>query len=421
VTTQSVVRTNLRHIAPSGTPIRIADLAALALGAFSQSRNLERFREAICASFGVRHCFFVSSGRAAMTLILRSLRALSNRRKTEVIVPSYTCYSVPASVRKAGLTVRVCDVDRVTLGYDLQSLEKMDLSNVLCIVTSNLYGIPDDLSAIERIALRSEAYLIDDAAQCMGGQADGRFAGTFGEAGLFSLDKGKNITTIEGGIIVTRFDEMANALRAETERLQEPDHFGNFMAFIKAILYAAFLRPGLYWIPDRLPFLGLGSTVYSEEYPVEQYRSFLAGLGIRLLDRLRAINQARVDNAQILLSELEGTPRLLLPSPAENVSPVYLRFPVRILDEKRRDRCIAELNRLGISASPSYPGAINDIPEVRIGLSEEESRLPGGRTLAGQIVTLPTHPYVRRDDLVTMVDVIRQGCTKEIPFVGVPG
>jgi len=382
----------------------------MARGVFSQSRNLGLFREAVCASFGVRHCFFVSSGRAAMTLILRSLMVLSNRRKTEVIVPSYTCYSVPASIRKAGLTVRVCDVDRVTFGYDLRRLERMDFSNVLCIVTSNLYGIPDDLSAIERIATRNGILLIDDAAQCMGGRMDGRFAGTFGDAGLFSLDKGKNITTIEGGIIVTRFDGMADALRIECERLPGSDLTRCAVNFLKMILYAAFLRPGLYWIPNRLPFLGLGTTVYTEEYPVEKYQAFLAGLGVRLLERLREINLVRMGNAQFLLKELKGTPFLVIPEVPENTSPVFLRFPVRILDEERRARCISELNRLEISASPSYPGAVNDLPAVRKDLSEEESLLPNGRALARQIVTLPTHPYVHHDDLVTMVDVLRREC-----------
>src|SRR3990170_1526145 len=401
----------MRQIAPSGTPIRMADLAALVLGAFSQPRNLELFRDAVCASFGVRHCFFVSSGRAAMTLILRSLWALSDRRKTEVVVPSYTCYSVPASIRKAGLDVRVCDVDSVSFGYDLRRLEEMDFSNVLCIVTSNLYGIPDDLPALERIAVRHDIRLIDDAAQCMGGRVDGRFAGTFGDAGLFSLDKGKNITTIEGGIIVTRFDEMADALRIEYERLPSSEFSRSAINFLKMILYAVFLRPGLYWIPNRLPFLGLGSTVYSEEFAVEKYHAILAGLGVRLLERLREINEVRIANAEFLMKGLEGTPRLVLPAPGEQASPVYLRFPVRFLDEDGRDRCIAELRRLGISASPSYPGAVNDIPEVRAGLREEETRLPGGRILTKRIVTLPTHPYVRRDDLVTMVDVIRQVCT----------
>ena len=400
----------MRQIAPSGTPIRMADLAALVLGAFSQPRNLELFRDAVCASFGVRHCFFVSSGRAGMTLILRSLMALSDRRKTEVVVPSYTCYSVPASIRKAGLNVRVCDVDSVSFGYDLRCLEKMDFSNVLCIVTSNLYGIPDDLPALERIAVRHDIRLIDDAAQCMGGRVDGRFAGTFGDAGLFSLDKGKNITTIEGGVIVTQFDEVADVLRGESERLPRSGLSGSFMNFMKVILYAAFLRPGLYWIPNRLPFLGLGSTVYSEEYPIEKYRVFLSKLGVRLLERLREINESRIANAEFLMKGLEGTPRLLLPTTKDKTSPVYLRFPVRILDEKCRDRCIAELNRFGISASPSYPGAINDIPEVRIGLSEEESRLPGGGTLARQIVTLPTHQYVRRGDLSRIVEIVRREC-----------
>ena len=401
----------MRQIAPSGTPIRMADLAALVLGAFSQPRNLELFREAVCASFRVRHCFFVSSGRAGMTLILRSLMALSDRRKTEVVVPSYTCYSVPASIRKAGLNVRVCDVDSVSFGYDLRCLEKMDFSNVLCIVTSNLYGIPDDLPALERIAVRHDIRLIDDAAQCMGGRVDGRFAGTFGDAGLFSLDKGKNITTIEGGIIVTRFDEMADALRIEYECLPSSEFSRSAINFLKMILYAVFLRPGLYWIPNRLPFLGLGSTVYSEEFAVEKYHAILAGIGVRLLGRLREINEVRIANAEFLMKGLEGTPRLVLPAPGEQASPVYLRFPVRFLDEDGRDRCIAELRRLGISASPSYPGAVNDIPEVRAGLREEETRLPGGRILTKRIVTLPTHPYVRRDDLVTMVDVIRQVCT----------
>jgi len=389
----------------------MADLGALASGVFSRRRKLELFREAVCDSFGVRHCFFVSSGRAGMTLVLRSLRALSNPRKTEVIVPSYTCYSVPASIRKAGLTVRVCDVDASTFGYDLRRLAGMDFSNVLCIVTSNLYGIPDDLSAVERIALRHGVRLIDDAAQCMGGRVDGRFAGTFGDAGLFSLDKGKNITTLEGGIIVTRFDEMANTLEMESKDLPDPAFSGSLVAFLKMILYAAFLRPRLYWLPNRLPFLGLGATVYSEEYPVEQYRAFLAGLGVRLLGRLREINQARIDNAHFLLTELEGTTRLVLPSAVENALPVYLRFPARFLDEERRNCCIAELNRLGICASTSYPGAINDIPEIRCGLRKDEAELPEGRVLARQIVTFPTHPYVRHNDLVTMVDVVRQACT----------
>ena len=397
----------MRHIAPSGTPIRMADIAELAGDVIFHRLKSERFRDAVCASFGVRHCFFVSSGRAAMTLVLRAFKALSNGRKTEVIVPAYTCYSVPASIRKAGLTVRVCDVDSATFGYDLRRLERMDFANVLCIVTSNLYGIPDDLGAVERIAARHGVRLLDDAAQCMGGRADGRFAGTFGDAGLFSLDKGKNITTIEGGIIVTRYDEMADALREETAKLPASVLSRNIATSLKLILYSVFLKPRLYWIPNRLPFLGLGSTVYSEEYAVEKYQSFLSGLGLQLLGRLREINQVRINNAEFLMKGLEGAPGLAIPSSCASSSPVFLRFPVRILDEERRNRCIGELNRLGISASSSYPGAVNDIPEVRAHLRDEETHLPGGRTLAKQILTLPTHPYVRPNDLVTMIEVLR--------------
>ena len=96
--------------------------------------------------------------------------------------------------------------------YDYQKLSGIDFTKVLCIVSSNLYGIPDHLVRLEQIASEHGIFLIDDAAQCMGGRVDGKFSGTFGDAGLYSLGMGKNITSIEGGIIVTNSDDMASLI-----------------------------------------------------------------------------------------------------------------------------------------------------------------------------------------------------------------
>jgi perosamine synthetase len=84
-------------------------------------------------------------------------------------------------VARAGLVIRLCDVDPKTLDLDLNALARLDLSRVLCIVPSGLYGLPGYLGALEQIAWDSGASLVDDAAQCLGATKDGRPCGTFGD------------------------------------------------------------------------------------------------------------------------------------------------------------------------------------------------------------------------------------------------
>ncbi len=143
----------------------------------------------------------------------------SNDHRNEVVIPGYTCYSVASSVIMAGLKIRVCDIDPVTLSYDLEQLASVDFSRVLCVVTANLYGLPDDLKQIEQITTENDVYLVDDAAQSLGATVAGQPSGTFGIAGLFSLDKGKNITSIQGGMIVTNNDALARVMQSEFHSL----------------------------------------------------------------------------------------------------------------------------------------------------------------------------------------------------------
>jgi dTDP-4-amino-4,6-dideoxygalactose transaminase len=84
----------------------------------------------------VRHAFLLSSGRAALTVLLQALRREPGRR--EVVIPAYTCFSVPSAIARAGLTVRLCDVDPKTLDLDLNALVRLDLSRVVAIVPSGL-------------------------------------------------------------------------------------------------------------------------------------------------------------------------------------------------------------------------------------------------------------------------------------------
>ena len=183
----------------------------------SGRRQIDALRETVRGTFGVAHCFPVSTGRAALTLLLQALSRLSPDRR-EVIVPAYTCFSVPASIVKAGLTPRIVDVRPDTLDFSADALAGVDGRSVLAVIATNLYGMPNDLPALSQAARQMGAFLIDDAAQAMGADVGGRASGTWGDAGLYSLDKGKNISAIDGGLLVTRSDGRRPRDRARLAR-----------------------------------------------------------------------------------------------------------------------------------------------------------------------------------------------------------
>jgi perosamine synthetase len=158
-----------RFVPPAGTPMGIADIAWWARHVLTDDDTLIRFEEEFRARFGVRYCTFVSTGRAALTLALRALKTLDGAQRDEVVIPSYTCFSVASSVVKAGLKVRLADVDPATLDFAPGALETIDESRVLAVVATNLYGLPSDLPAITRWAKGRGVLVGGDAAQCRGG------------------------------------------------------------------------------------------------------------------------------------------------------------------------------------------------------------------------------------------------------------
>lgn len=385
----------LFHLAPSGTPIAVIDLLKWLIFQPRARQMLGEFQTAFCRRYQLEHCFLVSSGRAAMVLLLRALRTLASPTRTDVIVPSYTCYSVPAAAIRAGLRVRVLDVDPKTLSYDLEALTRTDFSNVLAIVSANLYGLPNDLAALAALAREHGVYFIDDAAQSLGATINAQAAGDFGDAGLYSLDKGKNITSIQGGILVTRSQVIADEIRKELERAPLPPWQRTLIQSIQLLIYGLMLRPWLYWIPARLPFLKLGTTRYEIDYPMERYSPSLGVMATLLFRKIDAITQRRRANARLYQEQLRDIAFLQFPTPLPGSQPVYLRFPLLVDSAARRERLLALLNAEGLGATGSYPLSTLDIPEIQEHLDLAGSRGAVGRSIAERILTLPTHPYVR--------------------------
>ena len=382
----------MSFLAPAGTVMSLAEIGrGFARGTMADTRPA--LEAELRRRTGLPHAWPIASGRAAMTLILESLRKVANDpRRDEVLVPAYTCYSVPASIARAGLKFRLVDVDPRTLGMDPQALDKADFSRALAVVTSNLYGIPNDLPAIEGIAKARGIFMVDDSAQSFGARVGGRAVGAFGDAGLYSFDKGKVICTIQGGAIVCRDERVARAIGGAMDALPASTLAETFGNCLKLPIYSVCLRPALYGAIRSLPFLGLGKTMYEERYPIATLSAPQMGVAIELLRRLERIAADRRAKAARLRAALDGLSGIELPAIAPDAEPAWVRFPLRVMDASKRDAVVAAIDAAGIGATVSYPLALCDVPEVASRLRTPEP-MPGARLVASQIVTLPTHGF----------------------------
>lgn len=389
----------LRHVAPAGAPIRLPDLARWAGLSLSGADVTSSLEEAFRTRFGVRHSFLTSTGRAGMTVLLRALRRLAGEGRDEVILPSYTCYSVAASIVKAGLKPRLVDVSPRTLDYVPEELASADFRRVVAVIATNLYGIPNDLAAITAVARRNGAFVIDDAAQAMGASTGGRASGTWGDAGLYSLDKGKNVSAIDGGVVVTGSDEVAAAMRQEMALLTPASSHEAVGGVAKALVYFLMLRPWLYWIPQRIPQLQLGRTVFTTDFPLARPARPLVALACTMVPHLDDFTAVRRANASALLRALSGVQGIDTAVPPAGATSVYLRLPLLLKDGALKERVLAALDGAGIGATGSYPASLADVPGLAGSLAGGSAAMPGGRHVARHILTLPTHAFVSRADV----------------------
>lgn len=396
-----------RHIAPAGTPIGFKALIGAGLDHLAGHDATNALAAAIKARYGVAHCLTISSGRAALVLIFRTLANLRGEpQRNEIIVPGYTCYSVAAAAVLAGLRLRIVDIDPATLSYDRALLDNLDTSRALAIVSANLYGLPNELEHIENFARTHGIFMVDDAAQAMHAHCNGRAVGTFGDVGIYSFDKGKNITSLQGGAIVTRDPAIAAALAEAIRALPAESPAATAASFVKLMLYTLLLRPWLYWIPANIPALGLGRTVYTTDIPMHRLSRFATSLVLRQFSRIDAITAGRVRIASGIKQALTGNSALKPVAPLAGCSPVYLRMPWLVEPGVDRAALIGALNHAGIGATGSFPQALGDLPEIAAHITIESDILRGARNVARRIVTLPTLTYAGTADMRRLANIV---------------
>jgi perosamine synthetase len=386
-----------RTLPPAAAPVRMRDLLHGIAGAFTPRRTLRARVSELQRDFNVTHVFPLSSGTAALTLTLTALKTLSPA--TEVVIPAYTCFSVPAAVLKAGLRPAPCDINPSTFDFDERALQQTLGPSTLCVIAHHLFGIPSDIDRLRETCRARGIFVVEDAAQAMGVEHNSRKLGTLGDVGIFSFGRGKNVTCGSGGAVVTRSAGIADAIAAAYSEVPETGMIETIRDFVALVLLATFIRPALYWIPAALPFLRLGETVFPRDIPMRRLSAMKAGILHNWQAKLACSNRLR--------SETAGYLRARIPSSHGSAHP-YLRLPV-IMESPQEKRRLYSMSRAkGLGVSIGYPSAVNEIPEV--GAFVNGRQFPSARFVAATLVTLPTHQWLESRDKAALAALCKDGC-----------
>ena len=168
--------------------------------------EVQAFETEFAAFLGTSHCLAINSGTGALHT---ALAALGVGPGQEVIVPAYLWVSVVAAVVNLGAIPVLADIDD-TFCMDAASMESNITPRTSGVIFVHMSGAPGNIAAIQQITERHELFLLEDCAQCAGGSIAGKQVGTFGDMAIFSFQMNKNMTSGEGGCLVTNDARLYN-------------------------------------------------------------------------------------------------------------------------------------------------------------------------------------------------------------------
>jgi dTDP-4-amino-4,6-dideoxygalactose transaminase len=339
-----------------GDEERAAVDRVLRSGGMAQGPEVEAFEKEFSTLVGGRHCVAVNSGTSALHL---ALVAMGIGPGDEVIVPSFSFAATANSVCLAGATPVFVDIDPETYCISPAAVEAAVGPKTAAVMPVHLYGHPAAMSELEAIASRHSLAIIEDAAQAHAASIDGRNVGEFGLTACFSFYPTKNMTTGEGGLVVTPSEEVARMLRLLRNQGMERRYENEVVGFNVRMTDIA------------------------------------AAIGRVQLTRLAGWTADRQRNADYLTARLTA---VTTPSVAPGASHVYHQYTVRSSD---RDGLHQRLTDRGVGSGVYYPTPIHRLPSFALDLD-----LPVTAKAADEVLSLPVHPALSTDDLDAVVAAV---------------
>jgi perosamine synthetase len=271
-----------------------------------------------------------------------------------------------------------------------------------------LFGLIANMKSICELLRFNGSFVVEDAAQAAGALYNGKNAGTLGDVAFFSLGRGKSISTIQGGIIITDNDLIAENITKIIHSIHTGKIGHEICLLAKALGLSVFLHPERYYIPQMLPFLNLGANVYDLGFKIEGFSKVQANLGHRLFCKLEEYNFKRCQNAQSYKVRFSESASFNLPKIPEGSQPIYLRFPIIFRKKHLREYVFNVLTKYRLGANKNFPHPLNEINGFKPFLVNGKSEFPGAKHLTKALLTLPTHPMVERRDLEKIIQIMSE-------------
>jgi perosamine synthetase len=340
-------------------------------GRLALGPNLPAFERAVASYVGVEHAVAVSSGTAALHLVVK---ALGLGPGDEVLVPSFTfAASVNAILYEKALPVFV-EVEPATFNLDLDDLEHRITHHTRAIMVVDAFGHPAEWDGLERLARKHGLLLLDDCCEALGASYRGRRLGAFGNAGAFAFYPNKQITTGEGGMVVTDDERVARICRSLANQGREE--------------MSAWLHHGL-----------LGYNYRMDEMSASLGYSQMGRLDRMLLERERV--------AALYTERLARLPEVRVPRVLPHVGMSWFVYVVTLEEGLDRDRTIARMEAEGVPAR-GYFAPIHTQPYIRSLFGNLEGTLPVTESLARRTLALPFHNHLGEVEVDWVVEVLRR-------------
>lgn len=340
-------------------------LEVLESGMVAAGPRVKEFESRFAEFIGVKHAVAVCNGTAGLHAALLSAGI---KPGDKVLTTCFTFIASTNAIAYCGAVPVFVDIDPVTYNIDPHDLERAARENpdAKAVLIVHLYGLSCEMDRILEICERYNLMLIEDCAQSHGTAFRGKKVGSFGKVGVFSFYPTKNMTTGEGGMIVTNDDEVAARAR-------------------KVINHGRVDR----YLHDSLGY---------------NYRmtDLAAAIGSAQLSKLGEFNETRRRIAEVYTREFSGLGWLAPPVEPDGYYHVYHQYVVRVKD---RGRFIEWLSAHEIGHSVVYPFVQYEQP-IYAGLGRP-GLCPNAEAAAREVISLPMHAALTDEQVAEVVSVVK--------------
>lgn len=364
------------HIPLAEPDITEADIDAVA-GVLKTSHlalgpKLTAFEDAVAQYVGVRHAVAVNGGTSALHLIIR---ALGLGPGDEVITTPFSFIASTNCILMEGATPVFGDIKPQTLCIDPARIEAAITPRTRAILAVDVFGHPADWTQLEKIAKKHDLVLIEDSAESLGSRLNGTSCGSFGRAAIFGFYPNKQITTGEGGMVVTDDRELAERCRSMSNQGVSD---GGWLSY------------------ERLGY----------NYRMDEMS---AALGNSQMGRIEEIVAARAQVANWYMDALKVIDGIVLPRVADNVRMSWFVFVIQLAEtfsREDRDETISALQARGIGCR-DYFQPIHLQPFIQEQLGTKRGDFPITEAIGDRTIALPFFPQMTREQIRTVAEALK--------------